>query len=306
MNSVASEPTLIGIDWGTSSVRAYLIGAHGDVLDRVVSSEGIMHVAGGKFETVFCELVVPWITDRKLPILASGMITSRNGWIETPYRSAPVGADDLAHDLLVHRSSDGVELHFVPGVTTDHESGPDVMRGEETQVIGASALGLSDGLFVLPGTHSKWIRVSASRIEDHATFMTGEVFAALKDHTILGALAEDGPFDAAGFDRGVTAGLKERSSLLHDLFHVRTLPLTGQIEGTMVADYLSGMLIGAEIAAGIADSRNTGSITIVGKDDLAARYEIALRHAGVTSRRAPEDIVAMGHFAIARAAGLLA
>ena len=305
MNSAVSEAALIGIDWGTSSLRAFLISGEGEVLDKVSSTEGIMHVSDGDFEAVFGRLVGHWLSGRSLPILASGMITSRNGWVETQYEHLPLDADDLAKALVTHRTSCGIELRFVTGVTTESESGPDVMRGEETQIIGASALGMSDGLFIMPGTHSKWIRVSDGRIEDYTTYVTGEVFAALKEHTILGKLIEDGPFSAKGFDMGVAAGLKTQSHLLHDLFHVRTLPLTGKIEGSMVADYLSGMLIGSEIRAETEHQGNSETITIVGRSDLADRYEIALEKVGLASRRAPDDIVAKGHFLIAQAAGIL-
>lgn len=306
MNSVASEPALIGIDWGTSSLRAFLIGASGEVLDKLASDEGIMQVKDRDFEAVFGKLIGKWGLHAKLPVLASGMITSRNGWVETPYAHVPLDAADLAQSLVRHRTSCGMDLRFVTGVTTDHASGPDVMRGEETQIIGAFAIGMSDGAFVMPGTHSKWIRVSDGRIEDYATYMTGEIFAALKNHTILGTLIEDGPHSPDGFQRGVAAGLDEGSSLLHDLFHVRTLPLMSHMKGGEVADFLSGLLIGAEIKAAQARGDATGTITIVGRSDLADRYETALSAAGLQSRRAPDDIVAKGHFLIAKSAGLIA
>lgn len=305
MNSAVSEPALIGLDWGTSSLRAFLIGAKGEVLDKMSSPEGIMRVKNRDFEAVFEKLIGAWAIKAKLPVLASGMITSRNGWVETPYASLPLYAGDLAKALVPHRTSRGIDLRFITGVTTDHCSGPDVMRGEETQVIGASGLGMSDGTFVMPGTHSKWIRVSNGGIEDYATYMTGEIFAALKDHTILGTLTKDGPFSPDGFDLGVNAGLKDGVNLLHDLFHVRTLPLMGRLEGTKVADYLSGMLIGAEIKAARDRGDVAGTVTIIGRSDLSDRYETALDAAGIASRRAPQDIVAMGHFLIAKTAGLI-
>lgn len=305
MNSAASEPALIGIDWGTSSLRAFLIGANGEVLDRVSSAEGIMQVKDRNFEAVFDRLISCWGHHSKLPVLASGMITSRNGWVETPYARVPLDARDLAQALVCHRTSGGIELRFVTGVTTEHASGPDVMRGEETQIVGAQAVGLSDGTFVMPGTHSKWIRVAGGRIEDYATYMSGEIFAALKGHTILGTLMEEGPHHAAGFAKGVAAGLDAGSSLLHDLFHVRTLPLMGRMEGGAVADYLSGLLIGAEVKAALARGDANGPVTIIGRSDLADRYETALTSAGLQSRRAPDDIVAKGHFLIAQAAGLI-
>ncbi len=305
MNSGASEPALIGIDWGTSSLRAFLISGDGEVLERQSSSEGIMHVANREFEAVFCRIVGQWQSARTLPIVASGMITSRNGWLETPYEQLPLGAGDLARALVKHRTSCGVELHFVTGAKTEDGSAPDVMRGEETQIIGASALGMADGVFVMPGTHSKWIDVAEDRIEGCSTYMTGEVFVALKEHTILGTLMEDGPFNAEGFDLGVDAGLKSQSHLLHDLFQVRTLPLMGRIDGKMVADYLSGLLIGSEIAAEVGNRSEVSAITVIGRNDLADRYESALSTAGLASLCAPDDIVAAGHFQIARSAGLL-
>ncbi len=304
MNSVVSNPVLIGIDWGTSSLRAFLIGADGEVLDQVSKSEGIMHVKDGDFEGTFRNLIEPWVKAHALPVIASGMITSRNGWVETPYLSLPSGAQDLADALVTHQTSNGMTVTFVTGMTTDHGYVPDVMRGEETQIIGATALGMPDGVFVLPGTHSKWITVQNSLIDDYATFMTGDVFGALRQHTILGALIEEGPFNQQAFEMGCVAGLAEGSNLLHDLFGVRTLPLFGKIAGTMVADYLSGLLIGAEIkGAGAASIK--GTVTIVGRSDLADRYAIALNAASLTSKRAPDDIVAKGHFLIAQAAGIL-
>lgn len=305
MSLAASRPALIGIDWGTSSLRAFLIGSNGEILARIASSEGIMHVENGDFEAVFERLIGDWVNAGELPIIASGMITSRNGWVETPYAPVPLDASDLARALVPHRTAKGVDLRFITGVTTDHRSGPDVMRGEETQIIGASALGMSDGTFVMPGTHSKWIRVSGGKIEDYATYMTGEVYAALREHTILGTLIEDGPFDECGFERGVNAGLENGSSLLHDLFHVRTLPLMGRIKGSQVADYLSGILIGAEIKAAKERGDATDSVTIVGRNDLTDRYTAALTLADIQNRAAPDDVVAMGHFLIAQSAGLV-
>ena len=305
MNSGASEPALIGIDWGTSSLRAFLIGKQGEVLDGVSSPEGIMQVAGQTFEAVLDRLIGPWIAARTLPILASGMITSRNGWVETSYAELPLGACRLAEALVTHEAENGARIHFVTGAATEHAGGPDVMRGEETQIIGASALGLNEGTFVMPGTHSKWVEVADGKIVDFSTFMTGEIFAALKGHTILGTLMKEDAFNEDAFDMGVKAGLEGASNLLHSLFHVRTLPLMGKIPSVATADYMSGLLIGTEIAAATADGGDVGPITIVGRSDLSVRYEIALRIAGLESRHAPDDIVAKGHFLIARAAGLI-
>jgi len=133
----------------------------------------------------------------------------------------------------------------------------------------------------MPGTHSKWVQVADGKIVDFSTYMTGEIFAALKGHTILGTLMTDDIFDEEAFSIGVKAGLEGSSNLLHSLFHVRTLPLMGKIPNGATADYMSGLLIGTEIAAAIIDESEMDAVTIVGRNDLSERYEIALRLAGL-------------------------
>lgn len=305
MNSVVSKPSLIGIDWGTSSLRAFQIGMDGDVLDSVSTPQGISYVKDRDFDAAFHELVGPWLAQMDLPVVASGMITSRNGWVETPYAQVPAGGSSLARALVKFKTSSGQTVHFVTGMTTEHDGAPDVMRGEEAQIIGALAMGMDAGIYVMPGTHSKWITVSETKIEDYATYMTGEIYAALRGHTILGTFIQDGPFCEDGFRRGVASGLAAGQGLLHTLFHVRTMPLFGKIRESMNADFLSGILIGSEISAATEALEPGVSVTIVGRNDLADRYEIALEIADFECNRAPENIVARGHFEIAKSAGLL-
>ena len=263
-----------------------------------------MQIPDRNFDAVFDRLVGSFPSNAGLPIVVSGMITSRNGWVETPYVTMPTGPEHLAQSLVRHQSQSGALIHFVTGATTEHISGPDVMRGEETQIIGSAALGLSDGIFVMPGTHSKWVHVALGKIQDFATYMTGEVFASLKDHTILGTPMKMSDFDLSAFQKGVGAAQDRRANLLHDLFHVRTLPLMGKLKETETADFLSGLLIGTEIVAALKKNE-AKRVTIVGRNDLADRYEIALQSVGISCQRAPDDIAAKGHFLIAQAAGLL-
>jgi 2-dehydro-3-deoxygalactonokinase len=193
----------------------------------------------------------------------------------------------------------------VPGLLTENDGMPDVMRGEETQIFGALALsGSDDGLFLLPGTHSKWAEVAGGRIVSFRTFMTGEVFGALKDHTILGRLMRGDARDMDGFARGVGEGaaLRAGAALLNRIFATRTYGLTGRLADTALADYLSGLLIGAEVATATENARI--AVTIVASAALAARYAEALRLLGRDSALAPEDCVAAGHWRIARAARL--
>jgi len=311
MNSDASSidtsgACLIGLDWGTSSLRAFLINERGEVLHYLQSPDGIMQVSDGDFEGVLTRLLDTWAAWDQVPMIASGMITSRNGWQETPYLHVPIGATQLAGSLTHSTLSNSASLHFITGVTDQHHNAPDVMRGEETQITGAVETGLIDGVCVMPGTHSKWVTVRDGLIKNFETVMTGEVFHALRHHTILGKLAQEGEFSEEGFRQGVAAGIDAGPRLLQALFRVRTLPLFEKIAEDRVADYLSGLLIGSEIQ-GATSNRPIPeeSVTIVGREDLANRYRIALQVAGIQSTYAPGNIVARGHFRIARAAGLL-
>ena len=301
-----SGARLIGLDWGTSSCRAYLIGADGVVLERLVDGPGILKVDDGHFGPWLDSMIGGWIAAHGvLPVMLSGMIGSRQGWREAPYATCPAGAEDLV-SALVRFEHDGLAVALVPGLSTENDGMPDVMRGEETQIFGALSLaGREDGLFLLPGTHSKWARVSRGRIESFRTFMTGEVFGALKDHTILGRLMENAPADAAGFARGVTEGaaLGSAGALLNRMFATRTYGLMGRMRGAALSDYLSGLLIGAEIAEATHQSQAT--VTIIASAALAQRYTDALRLLGHGGTLAPPDCVAAGHWRIAHAAGLL-
>jgi len=305
-NSNASDAALIGVDWGTSSLRVYLMNGSGDFLDQIHVPEGIMQLPDKNFDAVLSRLIDPWITKNNLPILASGMITSRSGWFETPYLPVPTGAVELADALHRLDTESGLTIHFVTGLMSDSAIAPDVMRGEETQIVGAISSGISDSVYVMPGTHSKWVNVRGGRIENFSTYMTGEIFAALKKHTILGTTMIESDFNQEGFHLGVTTGFEAGSQLLHKLFHARTLSLFGHIEEIQTADYLSGMLIGAEISGANESDYYEGMLVIVGQSELADRYSMALEILGKNSSRSEADIAARGQFVIAKKAGLIA
>lgn len=190
------------------------------------------------------------------------------------------------------------------GLTTCNAGVPDDMRGEETQIVGAAAMGQLEGTFVLPGTHSKWARVRAGRVEAYATYMTGELYAALRDHSILGKFMRPGPLSEEGLRLGVEAARRSGGELLHTLFSARTLPLFGHISEDMVADYLSGLLIGAEIGAALAGRPDGRAITVIGRGDLCDRYLSALGVFGIDARRAAGHAAAYGQARIAQACNL--
>ena len=295
---MGSRCALIGLDWGTTAFRAYRLDAQGAVLEAKSAAAGILKVPAGDFEQVFEREVGPWLADDPdLPVIAAGMITSRQGWVEVPYCPCPAGCAEIAAALLRHATSAGRRLRFVPGLSIAGADGvPDVIRGEETQIIGAvggavgGALDGEDGaapgprLLVLPGTHSKWALVEDGRLVWFATFMTGELFAVLKEHSILGRLIAGEQDDADAFRRGLAYARASRGGLLKRLFSARTLGLFGALPETGIASYLSGLLIGSELREaleclerGPADQK----ITVVGSSDLSGRYLAAIQHAGL-------------------------
>ena len=259
---------MIGVDWGTSSLRAYRLAADGAVLERREAARGILHVEPGGFPDALRDAVGDWIAAGERRVLLSGMVGSRQGWREAPYVPCPAGMAELAAGL-VPVPFEGAEVLLTPGVSAADASGvPEVMRGEETQVLGASA---PAALVCLPGSHSKWARVADGRILGYATYLTGEAFAALRGHTILGRLMRDGNPDPAAFGRGV-ARAGEPGGLLHHLFGVRTLGLVGQLADEDAASYLSGLLIGHEVRAALPPG---GAVHLMGAAPLGALYPTA-------------------------------
>lgn len=295
------KPAFIGLDWGTTALRAYLVARDSRVLGLHPSMDGII-AAAGRFEHAFDMIVKDWPSD--LPVVASGMIGSRQGWIEAPYCPCPAGLEEVADKLVYLTTSTGRKIAFVPGLSCNDEAGvPDVIRGEETQVFGA--LYSDNGVFLLPGTHSKWLWVEAGRVVRFATFMTGETYAALKNHTILGRLMEEDRSDDAAFRSGVARGFASPELLLHTIFGARTLGLFGTIAPAALPSYLSGVLIGSEIAAALRHLGKSEELKIIGSQVLGSRYLDACRVCGVAADLGAADAAARGLARIAQAAGLL-
>ena len=302
---------LIAIDWGTSAARAYRLDADGRVIDSRSAPLGVQKVEPGGFPRALAALLGGEAPPR-VPAIACGMIGSRQGWIEAPYCDCPA---DLARVAAALTPVPGAPLAIVPGlICRDADGVPDVMRGEETQILGVvdgGAAGHSaPAVVVLPGTHSKWALVDAKGVAEFATFMTGELYAVLREHSILGRLAaERGEPDELALERGVRASLRDGAALTHDLFSVRTLALTGALARDGVGDYLSGLLLGAEIAAGgrwlRRRARAASPVILVGEAALCERYERALACAGIDATMAPPHAAARGLWRVARRAGML-
>jgi 2-dehydro-3-deoxygalactonokinase len=306
---MTAAPALIAADWGSSSFRAYLMARDGAVLDAIASADGVLSVAKSAFPDVLRRLIGSWLdANAGLPIVASGMVGSRHGWREAPYVKCPADPRDIAACFVEVQAGDRV-VHLAPGLSYEGDDGePDVMRGEEVEILGISDSG--GRLIILPGSHSKWAIVEGGRVERFKTFVTGEMFAAIKDHTLAGAFAraaKGGPSPLAfarGVRRGATASDGQGAGLLGALFGARSLPLMGKLAESDAAEYLSGLLVGAEIAE--ARRLFPGlEPHVAGAEALVKRYLAAFETLGQEARAAPPRAAARGLFVLARQAGLL-
>ena len=301
---------LLALDWGTSSLRAYLLGEGGALIEERRQPWGLLHLPEGGFGAALKGVAGDWLDGTPaLPLIASGMVGSAQGWREAPYARCPADAAALAAQLLRFEALPGVMLHIVPGVRLDGPR-PDVMRGEETQVVGllAGQPALAEqATLVMPGTHSKWVRVQAARIVDFRTYMTGELFALLREHSILSRPAREAggsPTCDDAYDRGVTAvraaGTAGATVLL---FSARALVLGGQLRAGDSLDYLSGLLVGEELRSALSDDDGVEPV-LVGDAALCERYRRALALFGRRAQTAGEGAAAAGLWQIAARAGL--
>ena len=270
----------IAVDWGTTNRRGYRVDADGRLSAEFEDDKGILAVGPGGFEAALAE-----VTERlgDLPLLLGGMIGSNRGWVEAPYAPCPAGLPELAAGLKwVERG----RVAIIPGVSFLGDGRADVMRGEETQVLGAFGDGLvpADALICHPGTHNKWIRLEDGRITRFRTVMTGELFNLLRGHSILADLLKEPAEPGDAFDRGVKHGL-EQDDLASELFAVRARVLLGQAPREDAASYTSGLLIGSDLRIGLRAAPG-GEIIVMGRPELTGLFARALRSAG----RAPREV----------------
>lgn len=291
---------MIVVDWGTSSFRAYRLDAGGAVVERRESPNGILAVENAAFGAVLAGAVGDWLAAEPGEIWLSGMIGSRQGWVEAPYAPCPAGPAEIAAAVRPMEWH-GRRLLFVPGLSCREADGAhDVMRGEEVQILGVlAAIGDRPATVVLPGTHSKWVRVAGGRVLGFRTHMTGEAFAVLKRHSILGrtmpadAVADDAAAFARGLARARTAG-----GLLSHLFSVRTAALFDEVAASALPSLLSGILIGHELVAALAEAAE-GPVHVVAGPALARLYADALAAFGRRAEIHDPDAAARGLLTLA-------
>ena len=310
MSAIASQSAAwIAVDWGTSRLRAWAMSADHRVLATGQSDNGMARLNRQGFEPALLEVIGPWLppvagggSERnrtaRVPVIACGMVGSRQGWIDAPYHSVPCPPPTGAP---VHAPSDdeGIRAYVVPGVK--QAMPPDVMRGEETQIAGFQALNPDfDGVLCLPGTHSKWAHVSAGEIVSFQTFMTGELFALLAGDSVLRhSVAADG-WDAEAFGDALSEAISRPERLAARLFSLRADALLNGLDGKTARARLSGYLLGAELAA--ARPYWLGQqVAVIGADDIAGIYTAALEHQGAPAIHAVGEAMTLAGLRLVQA-----
>jgi 2-dehydro-3-deoxygalactonokinase len=282
--SRAAEGTFVGVNWGSTNFRAYLIGADGTALDHYSAPAGIVALDRSGMAATMDELAARW-PDRG-PVYASGMIGSNVGWTEVPYAQAPAGCKDLV-SAAVSTTIGRVATHIVPGIACrrSFDGQPDILRGEEIELVGLAALRNVDGWVALPGTHTKWARLEQGRVVDFFTSMSGEMFDRLTAQGLLASIVDGEAQEGQVFLQGVAAGRARQLGLGTLLFGARARVVRGELAKKDAASYIRGLLIGSEIADALAvyPTVRDGIVPLIGNAALCRLYASALLAADVRS-----------------------
>jgi 2-dehydro-3-deoxygalactonokinase len=286
---------MIAVNWGTSNFRAYKLDAQGRVEAEKSSGRGAVSVPTGGFQDALMAEVLEWMDMSDNRVLMCGMVGARRGWKEAPYLQVPATFDQVVQGVI-KLDVDGMDARIVPGlIGTDSNGVPDVMRGEETEILGCATEVGSNVHFCLPGTHTKWVRMDNRMISSFSTSMTGDLFKAIREGTILRSCTQHEPNDENAFLLGVTRAGQD-GDLGHQLFGVRTLVLTGKMSDTSASSYLSGLLIGNEVRN---MARMEDNVHLIGEAALSALYQKAMREFGISSTIEPEGAALRGLLRIA-------
>lgn len=269
----------IAVDWGTTNRRAYRLDENGQCLDSFEDGQGILSVQAGEFPAAAAH-VRACLGD--LPMLLAGMVGSTRGWMETPYVACPANLEDVLASLT-WVEQDGIAI--VPGLSVIDQGRPDVMRGEEVQLFGAIAAGLVPPTCFVghPGTHNKWIAVDDGQITNFRTVMTGELFGMLRERGMLAEMLTGEVLLGDSFRHGVRRGLSG-SVLTAELFSVRAAALLRTMPPESASSFVSGLLIGADVRAGL-DLADGSPILFMGDPDLTCLYAAAAEVAERDSRQ---------------------
>lgn len=279
MTSVSAPPAFVAVDWGTSSFRGWLMSAKGEAIAVSRGGEGMLHCVASGFAPVLRHHLARLGAPDGMPVLICGMAGARQGWREAPYLKTPTRLEAL-HECAIRVDASG-DVRILPGIAQARADRPDVMRGEETQLLGVTEADFT-GLVCIPGTHSKWIRIEKGHVVEFSTYMTGELFSVISQHGILSHAVEPDSASAADnapFREGLAAALTAPSGLSASLFRLRAAQLLGFEQRADGAARLSGLLIGTEIAD-VRHQYGAPALRLIGAGQLGRLYEAALKAQG--------------------------
>ena len=281
----------IAVDWGTSNLRAWAMTSDGAIKDMVTSDKGMSSLTPEQFEPTLISLTEQWLGTTETPVIACGMVGARQGWAEAPYRTVPT----TPHGALSPCSTtdNRISVYILPGLKQDKH--PDVMRGEETQIAGFLADNPDfDGVLCLPGTHTKWVHISAKEIVSFQTVMTGELFALLSKNSVLRHSVDSKDWDEDAFIDAVSNTTARPETLAAQMFQIRASHLLEATQPSVSKSKLSGLLIGAELAA-TKPYWLGQQIALVGDPVLNAIYLAALRAQGLdATQHISDDLTVKG------------
>jgi 2-dehydro-3-deoxygalactonokinase len=273
----------IAVDWGTTHLRAWAMSSQDQVIAQVSSDQGMGGLAPSQFEGALLKLIDPWLDNNsELTVIACGMVGSRQGWQEAPYTQFNESMSSSA--VWVKTIDPRLRVAILPGVC--QLASPDVMRGEETQILGALTLEPNfEGMLCLPGTHTKWAKVKNGQLVNFKTCMTGEIFGLLSSSSVLSHSVSGSAMDMPSFREGVLKVFSEPHSLSSNLFAIRAEDMLNQLDSTVSRAHLSGYLIGSELAGIFSENSLTGETLLIGSEQLSELYEAALDAIGKPTRR---------------------
>lgn len=272
-----TEPAFVAVDWGTSSFRLWLVDRTGHVLAARRSDEGMMAAAKTGFPGVLQSHLAAVGAPDHVPVLVCGMAGAKTGWVEAGYVDTPAPLPAILKQAA-RVPGEARDIRILPGIAQRDTNAPDVMRGEETQLLGALGLDAAgEALVCMPGTHSKWVRVQDGTVARFSTFMTGELFSVVSRETILSlAVARaDEAEDVASFKAAAKAAFEAPAFAANLLFGARSRQLLFGGTPAAARETLSGTLIGVELAAGLSGAVPRAGITLIASGRLAMLYRLA-------------------------------
>ena len=273
----------IAADWGTTHIRAWAIGEEDNVLAFRESNEGMKDLQQNEFEPVLLKLIESWLDDTKVTtVMACGMVGSKQGWVETPYLKTPCAPIDNQQLTIATTKDSRIKVNLVPGVMQNYSA--DIMRGEETQIAGFINKNPDfNGVVCLPGTHTKWVNVKEGQITSFNTFMTGELFGVISNHTLIRHSISIKGWNQAGFEAGIHEGFNKPGSIASDLFSLRAESIVNDLDRDEARSTLSGLLLGVELN-GAQSYWENNNVTIIGSQLLSNNYHQGLKILGGKSQ----------------------